>query len=186
MLRTLLLAATAMLAGPAIAYACGNEVEITTDDLARRLARAEKLIEEGKFRQAKAWVGRRRMPTAALQRRAEDLRAVLALRMDLGAKAIEAAAKHFRARLESGAGAKDVRYRAWLGEALVALGETDEARTLLGGLHEFDLVPDAYAYLALAKLSTGAERYNFWKACRTRTTKKHLCELPTVAASPGG
>ncbi len=185
MLKPLLLAVAATLARPAITYACENEVRITTDDYARRIARAEKLLEEGRFRHAKAWVGRRRMPTPELQRRAEDLRAVLTLRLPADAKALEAAAKHFRTRFESEAGAKDVRYRAWLGEALVALGQDDEARPLLVGLHEMDLVPDAYAYLALAKLSTGTERYNFWKACRTRAPKKYLCELPSVAAAPG-
>jgi hypothetical protein len=183
MLRTLLLAAAATLACPSIADACGNAVELTVDDYAHMVARAEKQLDAGQFGKAKRTIGRARMPTPALQQRAEDVRAVVKLRLAKNAKELEASAKYFRARTESKTGAKDIRFRAWLGEALVELGKADEARPLLVELHERDLVPDAHAYLALAKLSKGVDRYNFWKACRTRATNKDICELPDVATT---
>jgi predicted Zn-dependent protease len=182
MLKTLLFAAAATLAQPSLARACENAIELTVDDYARMVVRAEKQLDAGQLGRAQKSIGYGKMPTAALQQRADDIRAVLKLRVSTNHKDLEAAAKHFRARSE--AKPKDVRFRAWLGEALVALGQNDEARTVLAELHERDLVPDAHAYLALAKLSTGIDRYNFWKACRTRATNKELCELPDVAKGP--
>lgn len=182
MSRSLLLVVAAVLLVPSIADACGNEVELTTDDYARMVARAEKQLETGQFGKAQRTIGRGRMPTAQLQQRAQDIRAVLKLRMSTKPKDLEAAAKHFKARSESKTGTQDVRLKAWLGETFVALGKHDEARTILVGLHERDLVPDGYAYAALAKLSSGTQRYEFWKACRARMKNKDICELPAVAA----
>ncbi len=181
MLRTLLFVAAVMLVRPTLADACLNGVEIQTVDHAKLVARAEKQLEAGQFASAKKSIGKGKMPTAALQQRAEDVRAVLLLRMSSKQKDLETAAQYFKTRMESKTGATDVRFKAWLGEAQLALGNKDDARTLLVALHEQDLMPDAYGYLALAKLSTGTERYNFWKACRTRSKDKDLCELPSEA-----
>ncbi|HEY5924122.1 MAG TPA: hypothetical protein VIV11_20720 [Kofleriaceae bacterium] len=183
MSKALLVVATAVLLFPSVADACLNGVELTTDDYARMVARAEKQLEAGQFGKAKKSLGHEPMPTAALERRAADIRAVLKLRMSKSPKQLEAAAKHFKARSESKQGEKDVRMRAWLAEALVALGKQDDARPILVELHERDLVPDGYAYLALAKLSTGAQRYEFWKACRTRAKNKDICELPAQVST---
>ena len=183
MLRTLLFVAAALLARPSLADACGNGVEIETVDHAALVARAEKQLEAGQFAKAKKALGGHRMPTAALQQRADDISAVVKLRISKKPADLEAAAKYFKARSESKSGASDVRFRAWLGEALLALGKKDDARKLLVALHEQDLVPDAFAYRALAQLSSGTERYNFWKACRTRAKNKEMCELPAEVAS---
>ena len=181
MSRSLLLVLAAVLFAPSIADACGNEVELTTDDYARMVARAEKQLEAGQFGKAQKTIGRGRMPTTQLQQRAQDIRAVLKLRMSTKPKDLEAAASHFKSRSEAKEG--DVRMRAWFAEALIALGKQDDARPILVELHERDLVPDGYAYAALAKVSTGAQRYEFWKACRTRAKNKEICELPTQVST---
>ena len=183
MLRPLLFAAlAAILAEPRAADACHNAVQWTTDDYVRVVVKAEKQLESGQFGAAKKTLGKMRFPTAALQERADDVRAVLALRMK-DTKALEGAAKRFAARSEKVA--KDVRFRAWHAEALLANGKRDEARVILVGLKEKDLMPDAYAYLALAKLSSGTERFELWKQCRNRAKNKEICELPAEVKTAG-
>lgn len=163
-----------------IVFACLNGVEWTTNDYVRVVVRAEKQLDAGEYGAAKRTLGRMRFPTAALQERADDVRLVIKLRAGTDRDAV---AKQLKARSE--AKAKDVRFRAWYAEALVATGQKDEARTILDELRTKDLMPDAYAYLALATLSTGNERYELWKACRTRAKNKDICELPAeVKTSP--
>jgi hypothetical protein len=160
------------------AEACHNAVEWTTDDYVRVLVRAEKQLDAGKYGQAKRTLGRTSFPTTALKQRAKNLQMILALR--IGDKKVDkdALAAHFKARTEAKDGAKDVRNRAWLAEAYIAAGKPDEARPILVDLHTRDLMPDAYGYHALAKLSSGTERYEYYKACRTRAENKDICELP--------
>jgi hypothetical protein len=118
-------------------------------------------------------------PTPGLRDRVKNIRAVLALRMRDAKHDKDALIAHFKARVEAKGTEKDVRYRAWLAEAYVAAGKTDEARPILADLHARDLMPDAYAYYTFATLSSGTERYEYYKACRTRTENKNLCDLPT-------
>lgn len=176
MLRILLAVAIAVAIEAPRADACGNEVELTTNDYVKLAAKAEKLLESGQYAHALRKLKRVRMPTAALRARADDVRAVARLRIAKKAAELEAVAKHFKAR--SASKPDDVRFRAWLAEAYVSLGQHDAARRILAELHERDLMPDGHAYLALAKISTGTERYEFWKACRARVKDKRACELP--------
>jgi hypothetical protein len=180
MLKTMLLVVAAVALTPATADACGNAVEWTTNDYVRVVVKAEKLLERGQYGRAKQTLGRMKFPTTALAERAADVRAVVKLRMPSAKTDLESATAHFKARSESKSGAKDVRFRAWLAEAYVAAGNKEVALEILVDLEQRDLMPDAYAYLALAKLRTGTERLAAWKACRTRATNKDLCELPTA------
>jgi hypothetical protein len=165
------------------AEACENGVSWTTDDYVDKLVRVEKLIESGQYTRAKRSLGAVSWyPTAALQQRAKNLQMLLALRMGNSKLSKEAVVAHFKARTEAKATAKDVRNQAWLAEAYVAAGKPDEARPLLVDLHTRDLMPDAHGYHALAIVSTGTERYDYYKACRTRAANKNICELPTVQA----
>jgi hypothetical protein len=173
MLKTALLAALlAAVAKPSPADACINGTEMTTNDYVRLVVKAEKAIEAGNFGDAKRALGRHRFPTA-LHERVADVRAVISLRSSSN---LESTATHFKTRSE--AKTKDVRFKAWHAEALLALGKKDEAKLILVELREKDLMPDAYAFLALAKLSTGTDRHELWKACRTRAKNKDICELP--------
>ncbi len=185
MLKTLLFALVAAVATPTIADACLNGTEWTTNDYVRVVAKAEKQVEEGNFGTAKRTLGRMHFPTTALQERVKDLKAIIALRTTREPKAIEGARDRFKLRMESKEKGTDLRFKAWFAEAQLALGMKDEARVILVELKERDLMPDAFAYLALAKLSSGTERYELYKACRTRAKNKDICELPAeVKTSP--
>jgi hypothetical protein len=180
MLKTMLLVAVALALEPSTADACENGVEWTTNDYVRVVVKAEKFLERGQYGRAKKTLGRMSFPTETLATRASDVRAVIKLRTPSAKTDLESAAAHFKARSESKTGAKDVRFRAWLAEAYVATGSNDAALEILVDLEQRDLMPDAYAYLALAKLRTGPERLAAWKACRTRAANKDICELPTA------
>lgn len=169
-------AIAATLVVPAPANACIHAIEVQTVDYASIVVRAETLLDSGKYGEAKRVIGTRTYPTSALQARAENVRAILALRMKDPKRKPDKLVAHFKTAAE--AKKKDVRYRAWLAEALIAAGDADEGRTILADLHSRDLMPDAYGYLALAKLSSGTERYDYYNACRTRATNKNICELP--------
>jgi hypothetical protein len=178
MRKTVLLTAiAAALIAPSIAQACMNATEATLNDYVRVLVKAEKSLDAGRFADAKRALDQR-FPRS-LNDRALDARAVLAIRTN-DTKQLESAARRFKAKAESN---KDVRFKAWLAEAQLALGQTDEARAGLIALKEADLMPDAFAYRALAMLSTGAERYELYKACRTRAKNKDICELPKAKTS---
>ena len=174
LVRVLAAAVAACLVVPSTGDACDNAVAWTTDDYVRVVVRAEKFLEVGHYKRARRALGRMQLPTPALRERAKNIRAVIALR--IGDPKLEPVAlvAHFKARSDG----KDVRYRAWHAEALVAANKPDEARTILADLAARDLIPDAYGYFALAKLSTGIERYEYYKACRTRAAVKEMCELP--------
>jgi thioredoxin-like negative regulator of GroEL len=175
---TLFVVAALIVAAPSPADACHNEVARTLEDDVRLVQRAEKLLESGSYRKAgkvlKGW----RFSNARLRERTADVRAVVALRLRTSKDDVTWVVDHFKARSESKAGAKDVRFRAMLAEAYFATGKVDDARTILADLHQRDLMPDEYAIVTLAKLSTGTERYELWKACRTKAKNKDVCELP--------
>lgn len=180
MVKTLLLALAAAVTTPSIAGACMNEVQLTTDDYVRVLVKAERQLEAGELALAKRTMGRMAFPKA-LRDRASDIRSVITLRTSRDPGALEGARSHFAMRAD--ANPKDLRSKAWLAEAQLALGAKDEARAILVELRERDLMPDAYAIHALAKLSTGAERYELYKACRARAKNKAMCELPAEKAA---
>lgn len=180
MVKTLLLALAAAVATPHVAEACANEVEWTTNDYVRVIVKAEREVDAGDFTKAKRTLGRMKFP-AALGDRVADLKAIISLRTTQEAKPLEAARDRFKLRMESKP--KDLRFKSWFAEAQLALGAKDEARAILVALKEQDLMPDAYAFHALAKLSSGTERYELYKACRTRAKNKAMCELPAEKAA---
>ncbi len=184
MLKTaLFVAAAIVVAAPSPADACHNEVARTVEDDVRLVQRAEKLLEGGMYRKAGKTLKGWSFSNARLRERTADVRAVVALRLRTSKDDVTWVVDHFKGRSESKAGAKDVRYQALLAEAYFAAGKPDEARTILSDLHKRDLMPDEYAIVTLAKLSKGAERYDLWKACRTKAKDKDVCELPAETVS---
>ncbi len=143
MLRILLAVAIAMAIEAPRADACGNKVELTTNDYVKLVAKAEKLLERGEWGSALRKLEHVKMPTAALRTRADDVRAVAGLRITRVKAGFELAVTYFTARSESKP--DDMRHRAWLAEAYIGLGKTDAARAILAELHEKDLMPDGYA-----------------------------------------
>jgi hypothetical protein len=179
MVKTLLLALVATVSVPTVADACMNGVEWTTDDYVRVVMKAERQVEAGDFARAKRSL-RMRFP-AQLADRVADLNAIITLRTTQAVKPLEAARARFKKRME--AKPTDLRFKAWFAQTQLALGAKDEARLLLVELKERDLMPDAYAIHALAKLSSGTERYELYKACRARAKNKDMCELPAEKAA---
>ena len=180
---TLLVFLTALIATPSSSDACGNEVERTVEDDIRLVMRAEKQLESGSYRQAGKTLKGWRFSNAKLRERTVDVRAVVALRLRTTKDDLTWVVDHFKARTESKAGEKDIRFRAMLAEAYFATGKTEEARTILADLNKRDLMPDEYAYVTLAKLSSGTERYELWRTCRTKAKNKDVCELPKETVS---
>ena len=179
MIKLTVAAVAASLVVPAAAaHACMHAIRVTTVDYVRVVVRAEKQLESGSYGDATRTIGNRSFPTPALRERAKNVRAILALRAHDRKAKPTALVKHFKAATEAKATQSDVRYRAWLAEALVAAGNGDEARPILADLHARDLMPDAYAFAALAKLSSGTERYEYYNECLTRAANKNVCELP--------
>ena len=175
-------AACLVVASP-VAEACFNEVRWTKDDYVRMLVRAERQLEAGQYGRARRTLGNIKFP-AALVEREMNIRVVLSLRSGDPKLDADTLVSHFKARTEAKKTQKDVRNRAWLAEAYIAAGKPDEARPILVDLHKRDLMPDAYAYHALAKISSGRERYFYYKACQTRAEDKDICELPAKVTQP--
>jgi hypothetical protein len=87
--------------------------------------------------------------------------------------------KHFEVRAK----AKDVRFKAWLAEAYEATGKTEEARKILEDLKRRDLMPDAFAYVTLARLTTvAADREAALASCKQRAKNKTICTVPARVA----
>lgn len=177
MVKAALLALVCLVATPTISYACLNGVQWTVDDDIRMVKRAEKQFENGQYGAALKTVQWLHPRGAALRTRIKDLKAMIEIRVHDERTDLTKSIAHIEAR-DDEAGHKDIKLYAWRAEALLAAGKRDEAKAILDDLHARDLMPDAYGYLALAKLTTGATRLEMWKACRTRAKDKDLCELP--------
>ena len=181
-LKTFIVVAIAIGIRPAISEACGNTIEWTTNDYVKVLVKAEKWLDKGdpgialRVMRDVTFTGDRAQRTR-LQPRAKDIAMLIKLRMELD---LERVAMHFQARVEQNP--KSVRHRAWLAEAYVAAGKPELARPIFDDLVARDVMPDAWAYLALGKITTGHERLAAWKACRVRMTSKYLCEMPNIQA----
>ncbi len=110
-----------------------------------------------------------------LGRRVEDMRAVIAMRTQKKNEITAWVLPHFRDRLKHNKG--EVRYQAWLAEAQIKYGSQTVALALITELQRKDLMPDASAYLTLAKLSIGEQRESALAACRTRAKAKSICKI---------
>lgn len=184
MVKAALFALVAVVATPAVSYACLNEVQQTLDDMIRLVKRAETQFNRGEFKRADNTLRHLATFDRKLSSRIQDLRAIIAVRTNAKAE-LDGALAYLEKRDET-LGNKSMKHRAWRAEAYLAVGKRDEAKAILDDLHTRDLMPDAYGYLALAKLSSGTTRLEMWKACRTRAKDKAMCELPaeTVSKAP--
>lgn len=182
MLRAI--AVAIVLAGtPSVAYPCGNEVELTRDEYIKLVNKAEKALEAGEFKRAERTLAGVRIPDVKLASRAHDVRKLVALRTRTAKTDVKSIVEHFKERVEKPATKGDVRFQAWLAEALEASGDEAGARTILADLKKRDLMPDGYAYLTLAKLSSGEERAIALAACEARMKTKAQCTLPAKKVS---
>ncbi len=163
---------------PSPAEACIHTIEREIESDASILARAEKALDRGDYGRVRK-ILKHKVTDRAVKDRAADVLAVARIRGKLDGKLATAVA-HLELRRASDAGRKDVRFQAWLAEGYVAVGRDADARAILADLHAKDLMPDAYAYHALARVSSGTARYEAYQACVTRAANKSQCELPAV------
>ena len=159
--------------GALIAWSCVNGMVPPPDSGIEDVKEAERLVEVGKLEEARGVLDRAYYG-ANLDERVRDLQAVIALRAPKKREITAWVLPHFRDRLKA---QKDVRYQAWLAEAQLVHGSQTVALALITDLQNRDLMPDAYAYLTLAKLSIGAQRESALTACRTRAKAKSICKV---------
>lgn len=182
MVKAAVLALATLVVTPAISYACLNGTTWTTEDDIRIVRRAEKQFEDGRFGAALATMKRLSPSSKQLRTRIADLRAIIEIRVHDPRADLAKSVAHLERR-DDATDHKDIKLYAWRAEAYVAVGRRDEAKRILDDLHARDLMPDAYGYLALAKLTSGSTRLEMWKACRTRAKDKDMCELPKEVVS---
>ena len=159
--------------GALIAWSCVNGMVPPPDSGIEDVKEAERLVEAGKYDDARGVLDRVYYG-ANLEERIRDLHAVIALRAPLKKEITAWVLPHFRDRMKH---LKDVRYQAWLAEAQLLHGSQTVALALITDLKKRDLMPDAYAYLTLAKLSIGEQREAALAACRTRAKAKSICKV---------
>lgn len=175
---------------PSSGDACWHVVEFSRDDAVATVARAERMLAEGRANRAYRAARRARRqlerdmrthgrdaPTEAVVARARRITALAAVRLDgntpvsyrtarrhvmrgRAERSIRWASQRLRERAE--ARPEDLRAQMHYAEALARLPDgRDEARRILGQLAERDLMPDAHGYAALLRVSApGTERWN--------------------------
>jgi hypothetical protein len=162
--------------GALIALLCVNGVGEQMFNAASHLHDAERLIERAELTIARSMLlDMQFLDDKTLRMRALDLQALVKMRAPKKHENRAWVVTHMRDRAK--ANPKDVRYRAWLAEALLAEGRLTEALAQIKPLQDQDLMPDAFAYLVLAKLSIDKPREAALAACRTRAKVKTICSL---------
>jgi hypothetical protein len=165
-------------ASPSLAYPCLNET-LRGEEAIKLMAEIESYLDKGQYRQASGKMYKTRaFRDQRLAARATDARALLALRTRTPKDDVSWTVEHFKTRSEAKDSAKDVRFRAWLAEAYAATGKIEPALEILTDLKKRDLMPDGFAFVTLAKLSSGADRDAAIDACIKRAKVKSICTLP--------
>ena len=162
--------------GALITLLCANETHMRPNLMLQDVQEAERQIEAGNYKDAKRLLDNASFPAGDLKNRVDDLNAVIVMRTSKK-KSKDAAwvLAHFTARQK--AHKRDARYQAWLAEAQLAHGSSIEALRLINELRDNDLMPDAHAYVVLAKLSISKQRESALDACKTRAAKKSICHV---------
>jgi hypothetical protein len=161
-----------------IVLACVNGVA-RRDFIIERLVAAEAALERADYEGARDKLVGVPHGDVALRLRQIDIDALLILRdpQPDDEKIHAWIEQHFRDRAK--AFPKDVRFKAWRAEAQLAEGNTKGALATITELKTKDLMPDAFAWLVLAKLSSGEARDAALAICKKRTKVKTICVLPS-------
>jgi len=163
--------------GILIAFLCDNATQLQANLLVQDLVTAEKYVERAEYAEARDIIfGSVESRDVRLQLRLDDLRAVVVMRAPLDKTHRGWASAYFQNRVK--ANPKDVRYRAWYAEALLLEGRQTESLAIMADLKNKDLMPDAFAYVVLAKLSIGAQRESALAACTRTAQTKSICVVP--------
>ena len=160
-----------------VVIACLNGVNAKKDYYVKQLAAVDADIAAGNYGDARERLEMmpRSMADKGIRMRMSDMLGLLALRAPKEDEKTGWVLTHFRDQQK--ANPKDARYKAWLAEAFAHEGNAKQALALLEPLKAKDLMPDAFAYLVLARLSTGDAQTEALEACKTRAKAKTICVL---------
>jgi hypothetical protein len=163
--------------GALITLLCANETYLRTNLILQEVQEAERLVEAGNYKEARSLLDHASIPgSGGVKNRVDDLYAVIALRTSKKkTKDTAWVLPHFASRQKEFK--TDPRYQAWLAEAQLAQGSSIEALRLINELRDKDLMPDAHAYVVLAKLSISKQRASALDACKTRAQQKSICRV---------
>jgi hypothetical protein len=185
MMRRLLPLLLILVGAPSAAWPCINGTLLEKDEMIKRLLLAEKAIEARDFMKARTHLVLGRDETL-LDRRLDQRRRLLLGVVNLRLGKTRAAERTFRAFLR--AQKEDPLLRAWLAQSLADRTGFDavEAWRILDDLERRDLVPEAEAWVALARLRhrdhdwEGRERA--LRRCRAMARDATTCRLELLAS----
>jgi predicted Zn-dependent protease len=190
--------------------ACLHAIQLAEEDAAVKVARAERLLTEGRPQAAFAEARRARRQlergadarAQALLRRAWAVTAVAVTRMDgrvpiapeserlyvtrgREERSLRWAIRELRARVD--ANPNDPRAELHLAEALARVpAHRDVARAILVHLDDRDLVTDAHGYATLARLSDpGSADWSYALSRCQRMASTHASRICPSASAPG-
>ncbi len=189
LLVPLILGVAIAISAPSIASACGNAVELDSNQVARLIKRAEKAVEQGNYKRALRIINtnyrrspspRSFAPDVGLQRRRLLVQAAVAFRGPYTSE-VDYYIGHLESLLEND---KSPEIHTMLAEGYALNPKTARKATdVLEDLAERDLMPNAFAFLTLARLraqaddEVGAKRA--LKSCRTMAKHKRVCKIKT-------
>jgi hypothetical protein len=190
MLTRLILAFALLSSVPAAAIACMNAWHIEGDEAVKRIAKAEKLLEQGKLSKARRAIEPRRyrFSDPGHKRRAMLVLSAIEFRKK-NASSADYFVQNFIAGLEDALerDKDNPVLQARLAEGYALDHKTaDKALTILDDLSSRDLMPDAYGFRNLALLLAAGDDMKAakqaLKSCKAMTKRKSVC---TLAAVPG-
>ena len=163
--------------GALIAWMCANETTMRTDLIIQDLAEVERLVDAADYDNARDVLQRTSyfVNSETLRARMLDFEALLTLRAKRKGDRPGWIVTHCADRLKEHK--TDVRFQAWLAEAQLAAGKQTAALATIKDLVDRDLMPDAFAYVVLAKLSIGPQRKAALATCRERAKAKKVCAI---------
>ncbi len=187
LLLSLILGVAIASSTPTIASACMNAVELDSNQVARLIKRAEKAVERGNYKQALRILEKDyelapslSEPVPGLYRRTVLVSAAVAFRVSY-LEDVDYYVRQLENLLEND---KSPEIHTLLAEGYALNPETmGKASDILEDLAERDLMPNAFAFLTLARLraqagdDVGAKEG--LQSCRSMAKHKRLCKIKT-------
>lgn len=163
------------------AYPCMNVPELEGNEAVQSIVQIESYVSRGAYGAAEQALDNVYYVEPHIQQRATDVHEIVWLRLKPQRNAKDAI-RYFTAR--SKADPKNLKLKMWLAEAYAANRQSKEALDILTDLDKRDLMPDSFGYLALARLTEGADRDRAVELCTKRAKAKNLCLLSKPLSKP--
>ena len=165
-----------------------NAIELEGNSAVKRIAQAEKALEQGKLKQARSTLATHRFRFADKGHRRRAMLVLSAVEFrSKGASTTNWSVQNYIGRLESAlkADTDNPLLQSRLAEGYALDRKThDKARLILNDLAERDLMPDAFGYRNLAILRAADKDMKSAKvalvSCRTLTKRKDVCTLKAL------